>query len=208
MLRTENLTFAYNSSNSFQFPDIQCTKNHNLLIIGESGTGKTTLLHLLAGLLKASTGKIWIENTELNSFSDAQTDRFRGKNIGLVFQKSHFVSALSVKDNLRLAQSLAGEKKDMEKIKNLLHRLNMEHKLNSKPAQLSQGEQQRVAIARALLNQPKLILADEPTSGLDDKNCTQVADLLEEQAKLTGSSLIIVTHDGRLKERFSNQVEL
>jgi len=164
MLRTENLTFAYNSSNSFQFPDIQCTKNQNLLIIGESGTGKTTLLHILAGLLKASKGKVWIEDTELNSLSDVQIDRFRGKNIGLVFQKSHFVSALSVKDNLRLAQSLAGEKKDMEKIKTLLHRLNIEHKLNSKPSQLSQGEQQRVAIARALLNQPKLILADEPSS--------------------------------------------
>lgn len=208
MLRTENLTFAYNSSNSFQFPDIQCTKNQNLLIIGESGTGKTTLLHILAGLLKASKGKVWIEDTELNSLSDVQIDRFRGKNIGLVFQKSHFVSALSVKDNLRLAQSLAGEKKDMEKIKTLLHRLNMEHKLNSKPSQLSQGEQQRVAIARALLNQPKLILADEPTSGLDDKNCKQVADLLEEQAKIVGSCLVIVTHDGRLKERFTNQIEL
>ncbi len=208
MLRTENLTFAYNSSNSFQFPDIQCTKNQNLLIIGESGTGKTTLLHILAGLLKASKGKVWIEDTELNSLSDVQIDRFRGKNIGLVFQKSHFVSALSVKDNLRLAQSLAGEKKDMEKIKTLLHRLNIEHKLNSKPSQLSQGEQQRVAIARALLNQPKLILADEPTSGLDDKNCKQVADLLEEQAKIVGSCLVIVTHDGRLKERFTNQIEL
>lgn len=208
MLRTENLTFAYDTTNSFQFPDIECSTNKNLLIIGESGKGKTTLLHLLAGLLPASKGKIWVEDTDLTTLSKSQTDRFRGQNIGLIFQKSHFVSALSVKDNLVLAQSLAGFKKDIQKIKTLLERLNIGHKIDSKTSRLSQGEQQRVAIARALLNSPKIILADEPTSGLDDKNCSQVADLLEEQAKLTNSNLIIVTHDGRLKERFSDQIEL
>lgn len=208
MLRTERLQFAYNSDNVFQFPDIQCSPDESLLIIGESGTGKTTLLHLLAGLLKASAGAVWIENTDLMTLSTAKTDHFRGQNIGLVFQQSHFVASLSVKENLVLAQSLAGVKKNIAHIQNLLERLGLSSKLNVKPTQLSIGEQQRVAIARALLNYPKVILADEPTSGLDDKNCTQVADLLEEQARQTKSSLVIVTHDARLKERFAKQVEL
>ncbi len=208
MLHTENLCFAYNSENTFQFPDIQCNKDESLVIIGASGKGKTTLLHLLAGLLRASRGSVWLGDTDLMSLSSAQIDRFRGQHIGLVFQQSHFVAALSVQENLVLAQSLSGGKKDTKHIKNILERLNLASKLHIKPSKLSIGEQQRVAIARALLNRPNVILADEPTSGLDDANCKQVADLLEEQAQQTQSSLIIVTHDARLKERFVRQIEL
>ncbi|MFK7906177.1 MAG: ABC transporter ATP-binding protein [Chitinophagales bacterium] len=206
MLKTSTLEFAYDSSNRFQFPDIEANKSAHLLIIGGSGKGKTTLLHLLGGLLRPSTGKIEVENTDITQLSTKELDRFRGKYIGIVFQKSHFVASLNVKDNLLLAQYLAGEKQDLKRAKHLLERLNLGGKLNNKTSELSQGEQQRVAIARALLNKPSIILADEPTAALDDANCFEVIDLLKEQALEAEASLIIVTHDQRLKDVFGGRI--
>jgi putative ABC transport system ATP-binding protein len=135
-------------------------------------------------------------------------DRFRGQNIGLVFQSSHFISALTVGENIAIAQSLAGNKVDNKKIKTLLSRLNIGQKIDKKTYNLSQGEQQRVAIARAIINDPKVILADEPTSALDDVNTEEVLQLLMHQAKEVNSTLIIVTHDNRLKERFNKRIIL
>ena len=135
-------------------------------------------------------------------------DHFRGKNIGIVFQKSYFVRALTVEENLALTQKLAGLPVSKNRIKELLDRLNIGHKLNSKTDSLSQGEQQRVAIARALINKPAIILADEPTSALDDHNCDQVIDLLVKQAQEEQATLLIVTHDGRLKDQFSKKIIL
>lgn len=208
MIRTKNVQFSYHSTQKFTFPDFECKANQSLLIVGESGTGKTTLLHLLAGLLQVSSGSIWIDKQEFSKFFGTQQDQFRGQNIGIVFQKSHFVSALSVRDNLILAQTLSGKKKNLQRIKDLLAHLGLSSKLDVKTNRLSIGEQQRIAIARALLHFPKVILADEPTSGLDDKNCHQVISLLENQARQTQSSLVIVTHDGRLQEHFSEKIKL
>ncbi len=206
MLKTSALQFAYDSSNRFQFPDIEANKLAHLLIIGGSGKGKTTLLHLLGGLLRPSMGKIEVGNTDITQLSTKELDGFRGRHIGIVFQKSHFVASLNVKDNLLLAQYLAGEKQDLKRAKHLLERLNLGGKLNNKTSELSQGEQQRVAIARALLNQPSIILADEPTAALDDANCFEVIDLLKEQALEAEASLIIVTHDQRLKDVFGGRI--
>ncbi|MBK8624963.1 MAG: ATP-binding cassette domain-containing protein [Saprospiraceae bacterium] len=130
------------------------------------------------------------------------------ENIGIIFQQNHFVDALSVIENVILAQSLAGNKTDRNAAKSLLERLNIGHKADKSVRDLSQGEKQRVAIARALINQPKVILADEPTSALDDVNCDEVLKLLQEQAKVVGSALIVVTHDTRLKDKINNQVIL
>ena len=116
--------------------------------------------------------------------------------------------ALNVEENLALTQSLSGQKVDKAKIHGLLDRLNIAHKIKSKTSALSQGEKQRVAIARALINDPVLILADEPTSALDDKNTHEVINLLEEQATTAGATLLVVTHDNRLKEQFPNQITL
>ncbi len=208
LLQTNNLTFAYTPQVSFNFPDINCEKGQPFLILGESGKGKTTLLHLLAGLLKAQAGRIQIANTDIAKLSTSQLDKFRGKNIGIIYQKSHFVQSLNVKNNLLLAQYLAGVKQEVSRIKSLLNRLNIGDKLHRKTFELSQGEQQRVAIARALLNQPQIILADEPTASLDDKNCHQVALLLQEQAQEANASLVIVTHDARLKQYFDQHIQL
>lgn len=208
MLVTKNLNYTYDNSTALSFPDIECKTGERWLLLGQSGSGKTTLLHLLGGLRTAKDGDVIVNGTSLKGLSQAALDKFRGQNIGIVFQKAHFVRALTVEENLLLAQSLAGQPKDRQRIKVLLERLNVGHKLNSKPDQLSIGEQQRVAIARALVNKPAVILADEPTSALDDVNCDEVIELLEQQAAEENATLLIVTHDGRLKEKFDHQIIL
>jgi ABC-type lipoprotein export system ATPase subunit len=208
MLRTENLGYAYDSQTRLNFPDINCQTGEHWLLLGNSGCGKTTLLHLLGGLLTPKDGQVTIGETALNKLSGAKRDQFRGQNIGIIFQTSHFVRALTVGENLGLAQQLAGKKVDKKRIQTLLDRLNIDHKLNAKTSSLSQGEQQRVAIARALINQPKVILADEPTSALDDKNTEEVIQLLEDSAREVNATLLVVTHDGRLKNRFKNSIQL
>lgn len=177
-------------------------------MLGQSGSGKTTLLHLIGGLLSPVRGSIKLGDTAMETLRGKALDHFRGRNIGIIFQKSHFIRSLSVEENLILAQNLAGNPTDKARIHTLIGRLGLAHKLHAKPDELSIGEQQRVAIARALTNQPMLILADEPTSALDDDNAREVADLLEEQATNAGATLLIVTHDNRLKTRFPKQIHL
>lgn len=205
---SKDLLFQYNHENSFKFPDMELQKGQHQLILGQSGKGKTTFLHLLAGILKPSSGSILIENTDIAKLGNRAIDRFRGKNIGLIFQRSYFVKALTVKDNLYLAQKLAGRKEDVSQIKTILDQLNILKKIDELPVNLSIGEQQRVSIARAIINEPELILADEPTSALDDINAEKVASLLEETAAFCQATLIVVTHDQRLKNRFENVLEL
>lgn len=208
MIISKDLQFSYDIKTHFKFPDLQCTVQQPLLILGQSGTGKTTLLYLLGALLRAKQGQILLNNVDINTLSNAQLTKFRGKYIGMVFQQSHFLSAVSVKNNLLMAQHLAGMPADFEKIKQLLDSLQVADKLNSKPNTLSVGQQQRVAIARALVNEPQLILADEPTSSLDDDNAQRVANLLQKAAVDANACLIIVTHDARLKNQFPNQIIL
>ncbi len=208
MIRSQALIFGYHSNQQFRFPDIEARMNQPLLILGDSGKGKTTFLHLLAGILRPKAGSIWVGDTDIARLPTSRLDNFRGRHIGLIFQKSQFVSSLSVKDNLKLAQYLAGERQDDDLIEELLVRLHLEDKLNEKTYRLSIGEQQRVAIARAILNDPDVILADEPTSALDDSNTEEVMALLEEASRAARAALIIVTHDTRLKDRISNRIEL
>jgi putative ABC transport system ATP-binding protein len=208
MLSTKNLSHSYTKDHKFSFPDLTCGKDETLLILGNSGVGKTTLLHILAGILKPNAGVVTIGDSELYKMKGNKLDRFRGQNIGLVFQKPHFVSSITAEQNLLLSQKIAGRPIDKTKVKSILEKLNIYKRRTAKNYQMSQGEQQRLSIARALINGPKVILADEPTSALDDNNCESVVQLLQEQSKAIGASLIIVTHDGRLKEVFNNYIEL
>jgi putative ABC transport system ATP-binding protein len=208
MISTNNLSFAYNKEDSMSFPDLTCTSGDVQLILGPSGSGKTTLLNLLAGLLVPSSGNVQIGETDINSLKGTKKDRFRGCNIGLVFQTAHFIRSLSVADNLRWTQKLAGLSIDDDRINNLLERLNILQYRNKKTDQLSVGEQQRVAIARALINQPKVILADEPTSALDDAHCREVIKLIQSEAKDAEAALLIVTHDTRLKDIVDKKIVL
>lgn len=208
MLQTQSLQFFYAPGRQFVFPDLSCQPEEALLITGQSGCGKTTLLHLLAGILKAKSGSVKIDGTDLGQLSAAQSDRFRGQNIGLVYQKPHFLAALSVLDNLMLPPFFGHKPTTKAAVADLAAHLGIGHTLHQLPARLSVGEQQRVSIARALVNHPKLILADEPTSALDDVNCAAVIRLLTEQAREQKAALVIVTHDGRLKDAVRKQVEL
>ncbi len=208
MLSTQSLMFKYNQDNIFHFPDVEVKESETLLLLGKSGIGKTTLLHLLGGLMKPLAGSINIADENIVRLGGNYLDKFRGKNIGIIFQQNHFVDALNVIENILLAPSLIGQKADKERALQLLERLNLQGKENKKINQLSQGERQRCAIARALYNKPKLILADEPTSALDDNNCVEVYKLLAEQASVEKAALVIVTHDNRLKNQVKNQIIL
>jgi putative ABC transport system ATP-binding protein len=208
MLRTQGLNFVYPKGERLTFPDLSCNDGAHCLILGQSGSGKTTLLHLIAGLRTAQSGSVVLNDTNMSELTAGELDRFRGRNIGIVFQQSHFVRSLTLEENLVLAQRLAGVPVNYSKIASILAQLNLAHKLRAKPEALSIGEQQRAAIARAILNQPTLILADEPTSALDDVNTEQVIQLLQEQAASVNATLLIVTHDNRLKTRFEQQIQL
>ncbi len=202
VLTTRQLRYHYPKQPVMAFPDLQLENGENLLVLGESGCGKSTFLHLLAGLLRPAEGNIWVGDTHLSHLPPAATDHFRGRHIGMVFQKPYFIESLSVLDNLMLNPFSRNRPYAIEQAK----RLSIDHLLHKKPAQLSAGEQQRVTIARALLHHPRLILADEPTSALDNKNCDQVIRLLLEQTSVAQAALLIVSHDDRLRNAISNQL--
>lgn len=166
------------------------------------------MLQLLAGLRQPTSGTVSIKGINLGMLSGQELDKFRGKNIGMVFQMAHFLRALTVEENLAMAMKLAGNAIDRSRIKSLLDQLGINDKLRVNPGQLSVGQQQRVAIARAVINQPSVILADEPTSALDDKNTQQVINLLQEQAETVGATLLIVTHDNRLTSIIPQQTRI
>ena len=207
MIKTRGIKFDYNNQVFFEFPDIEIKNRENLLIIGNSGIGKTTLLHLLAGLLESKSGSIELFGKEISNLNSYQLDTFRGENIGIVFHRSHFVNSLTVKENLELAQFIAN-KKDNNRINTILKSLGILDKSDKKTNQLSQGEKQRASIALAIVNSPKLILADEPTSSLDDENCDRVIKLLKKQASEFNAQLIVITHDNRLKKHFKKSIKL
>ncbi len=208
MISTKNITFSYNKDQTFIMPDLFCQAGNTILVTGNSGKGKTTYLHILAGLLQPNSGEIMIDNKEITHLKGSKADKFRGKNIGVVFQKSHFIASLSVLENLEMASWLATGKKHKARAKELLQKLDISEQAHKLPSQLSVGQQQRVSIARALINEPKVLLADEPTSSLDDKNADNVIELLETLSKEYKTALIIVTHDSRIKEKFTNQITM
>ena len=197
------LTAGYATKTVISLDVLQVAKGEHTLLLGPSGCGKTTLLNVMAGIAAPTTGQVRINGVALNELGIADRDRFRGKTIGLVMQRLHLVSALNVENNLLLAQRLAGLPRDFKRINEVLTALQIADKAQKFPRSLAQGEAQRVAIARAILNRPKLVLADEPTSALDDANCAAAIDLLFAQAREHGATLIVATHDARIKSRFA-----
>ncbi len=208
MIKTAGLNFAYSGEQSFDFPDIDLVPGEHLLILGPSGVGKTTLLHLLSGILPASSGKIFIDDVEITALDRKALDRFRGAQVGLIFQQYHFIKSLNVDENLQLRQRFPKKMKDNERRYRLAERLGLSKQLKKKVTQLSQGQQQRLAIAQGVIHQPKVVFADEPTSNLDNSNCDKVVQLLKDEAEISKSSLVIITHDQRVSQHFSNRITL
>lgn len=208
MLAAKSIKYSYDSNNTFEFPDFCLESTEDLLILGDSGVGKTTFLNILGGLLLPQSGSITLNGTNYSDLSNKDLDKFRGKNIGIIFQSPYFVNNLNLVDNLLFSLFLSKNQQDKNVVIELLNQVGLKDKIYSKPNDLSQGEKQRASIALALIKKPNLILADEPTSSLDDNNCNLVVSLLKEQSQLSKCKLIIITHDARLKKHFKNSIKL
>ena len=208
MIAVSGLAHRYGAAQALRLPEWNVAQGERWLILGRSGSGKTTLLHALAGLVRPTEGRIEVAGRELRSISGTEMDRWRAATVGIVLQALHLLKHLSVRDNLRLAQYLARMPQDEARIAEALGALGVADKAARKPSELSQGEQQRVAIARAVVNRPKLLLADEPTANLDDVSAETVVGLLAEQAARYGATLVVATHDARVKQRFEKTLNL
>jgi putative ABC transport system ATP-binding protein len=208
MLTLRGLRHAYDGKEALRVDAWQAGQGEHWLVLGPSGSGKTTLLHILAAILRPTGGSVALAGQELAGLKPSELDRFRGRQIGIVLQRLHLVPSLTVMNNLLLAQYLAGLAQDGARVREVLTSLDVVDKTGAYPHELSFGQAQRVAVARAVVNRPKLLLADEPTSNLDDARCAQAYALLESQARACGATLVIATHDQRIKSRMSNRYEL
>jgi putative ABC transport system ATP-binding protein len=208
MLSIRNVRHTYDGTEVLNVAGWQAEQGAHWLILGPSGSGKTTLLHILAGILRPSSGSAVVAGEDLALLRPAALDRFRGRHIGLVLQRLHLIPSLTVLDNLLLAQYLAGLPEDRARAMEALAALDLADKADARPHALSFGQAQRVAVARATVNRPQLLLADEPTSNLDDARCLQTLELLQSQARSCNATLVIATHDQRIRSRIGNHFEL
>ena len=202
------LGFSYGNRTAVNVGRCRLARGESMAVIGPSGCGKTTLLHLLAGLIRPDSGTIRILGQELAALRGADLDRFRGRNIGLVFQRFHLLPALTVRDNVLLAQRLARVPTDSAAVAALFDRLGLRGLEHRKPSMLSQGQAQRAAIARALVHRPALVMADEPTSALDDHHAEEALALVTESASEAGAALVLVTHDQRVRGRLDHEFDM
>jgi putative ABC transport system ATP-binding protein len=208
MISVKNLEHRFGEKLVLRVADWTVGTGERSLVIGPSGSGKSTLLHILAGLARPSEGRVSVFQRDVFSLKKAEIDRWRGATVGIVLQALHLVSHLTVRANLRLAQYLAHLPQDDQAINEALAALGVAAKASSRPGELSQGEQQRVAIARAVVNGPKLLLADEPTANLDDVAAARAVELLLGEADRRGATLIVATHDARVKRHFEKSLDL
>ena len=208
MIAVRGLAHRYGAVEALRLSEWKVAQGERWLVLGASGSGKSTLLHALAGLIQPTEGEIEVAGENVRRLEGGRLDRWRGTTVGIVLQALHLVKHLSVRDNLRLAQYLARVPQDDARINDTLAALGVAAKAGRRPTELSQGERQRVAIARAVVNRPKLILADEPTANLDDAAAARVVDLLSEQAARHGATLVVATHDARVKGKFHERLEL
>lgn len=193
-----------------RIPEWRVPGAERICIKGASGTGKTTLLHLLAGLLAPTKGTIRIGDVDLGALREGPRDAFRARHIGLVFQTARLLPSLSATDNVALAASLAGSgsAEARERARALLERVDLRARADAPPAELSVGEAQRVAVARAVASRPSVLLADEPTASLDPKRRDSMLTLLDEVAATHGATLIVVSHEPEVHARFDRVVRL
>ena len=176
-------------------------QNERLAIVGKSGSGKTSLLMLMAGLEKPTSGSIQFQDKELTSYTEDQLTDFRKKKIGIVFQSFYLIPNYTALENVALSLEINFQKNALVQSEEILTDLGLKDRLYHFPSQLSGGEQQRVAIARAIVNKPELILADEPTGNLDEENSQMIADLLFNVSQKYQKSLCLVTHDLELAKK-------
>ena len=198
MIRSINLSYQYPNGPTLSFPDVDVAQGSVVLLRGPSGCGKSTWLALVAGLMPPTSGELTVAEQPLAALKAAATDAWRAGALGFLPQKLHLSAALSVQQNLAMAQWAAGQPEDLARIAEALSALGVAELAQRKPAQLSGGQAQRVALARAVLLKPRVILADEPTASLDDDAATEAVNLLLGTAHHQGAMLVIATHDARV----------
>ncbi|GAB6166880.1 ABC transporter ATP-binding protein [Thermostilla marina] len=189
-------------------PEFRVEAGEQVVIVGESGCGKTTLLHIIAGISRPNEGQVRIDGWDITLLSEAECDRFRAEHLGYVFQTFNLLPGFTALENVMLGMSFAKGRTDVDWAKHLLERVGLGHRMKHKPGQMSVGEQQRVSIARAMANHPKIILADEPTANVDSGNQQQIIDLLRETSAEENVALIMVTHSPEVASQFSRVVRL
>jgi len=199
-----DIIYKFKKKEIFKKKKLNFTEGEHVLLHGKSGCGKTTLVNLMSGLLRPSSGTIFFENVDFSALSDCELDDLRSNNFGLIFQRLHLIGHLDVEQNLKLASKVSNAKN----ILSLIKYLGLEDKKKQLAKDLSVGEAQRVAIARAVANNPKVIFADEPTSALDDHNTIKVMELLFDQTQKNKSTLLVASHDDRIKKYFSRVVKM
>jgi ABC-type lipoprotein export system ATPase subunit len=183
-------------------PQWQVEAGEQVVLVGRSGCGKTTLLHVIAGISRPDSGRVRIDDWEITLFSEAESDRFRADRIGYVFQTFNLLPGFTALENVLLAMRFTGKPTDRRRARELLERVGLGHRVKHRPPMLSVGEQQRVAVARALANKPKILLADEPTANIDAGNQQQVLDLLSEACREEKVALVMVTHSPEVARQF------
>ncbi|WP_163852815.1 ABC transporter ATP-binding protein [Paenibacillus elgii] len=202
ILRIEHLSKVYGKGDTAvkALDDVSFSvdKGEFVAIIGPSGSGKSTLLHMLGGVDKPTSGKVFVDRTDMYSLDETQLAVFRRRQIGLIYQFYNLIPILTVEENIQLPLLLDQHKVDQKQFEDIVKTLNLQNRLNHLPNQLSGGQQQRVSIGRALMNQPAIILADEPTGNLDSKNGSEIIDLLKMFNKSLHQTLIMITHDERI----------
>jgi putative ABC transport system ATP-binding protein len=208
MLTINNLKAGYGDKTVVDLKSFTIEKGKKCLIRGTSGSGKTTLLYAIAGLGDIHGGTVSVAGTDVYKLSEGERDRFRGEKLGIVFQTLHLVKSLTVLENILLGSFVNKREQNVAWAKELLARLGIAELADRPASEISQGQAQRVAIARALLNKPALLLADEPTSSLDTKSALQVIALLKSLSAETGATLLVSSHDDRIRNEFDQTLEM
>lgn len=183
-------------------PAYELSDGEQAVMIGESGGGKTTFLHSIAGILGVDSGSITIDSIELTRLSEQGRDRVRAAKLGYVFQTFNLLAGFTALENVRLGMTFGSGRHDLSRARDLLSRVGLGDRMHHKPAALSVGQQQRVAVARSLANRPKLLLADEPTANIDPANQQKIIDLIRECCGQENIALLLVTHSMHVAEQF------
>ncbi len=207
MLKLENIKKSFVQPDKkripiLDIPSFEIASGEQVVLIGPSGCGKTTLLHTIAGITKPDSGKAFIDGIEVTKYSEASRDRIRADKLGYVFQTFNLLPGFSAYENVLLGMTFARKRSAPSRVKQLLERVGLGHRLGNKPHQMSVGEQQRVAVARALANRPALLLADEPTANVDPGNQQQIIDLIRQTSQEENIALLMVTHSMEVADQF------
>ncbi|MBO1003877.1 ABC transporter ATP-binding protein [Pseudogracilibacillus auburnensis] len=199
ILKIENLSKVYGKGETavkaLDHVSFTVNKGEFIAIVGASGSGKSTLLHLIGGVDKPTSGKVFVDGTDIYNLNETQLAIFRRRQLGLIYQFYNLIPVLTVEENMTLPLLLDGHKVDKKHLNDIILSLNLESRLHHLPNQLSGGQQQRVSIGRALMNNPAIMLADEPTGNLDSKNGNEIIELLKMFNKTYNQTLIVITHD-------------